>query len=42
MANQTIKEINSIFDNSDLPKKVDSDLVNDLLVKIRRDFYIRS
>lgn len=39
MADQAIEEMDSIFDNSDLPKKVDSGLVNSLLIKIRREFY---
>jgi predicted nucleotidyltransferase len=39
MADQAIEEMDSIFDNSDLPKKVDSGLVNSLLVKIRKEFY---
>ena len=39
MADQAIEEMDSIFDNSDLPKKVDPKLVNDLLVKIRKEFY---
>jgi uncharacterized protein len=39
MADQAIKDMDSIFDNSDLPEKVDSNLVNDLLVKIRKSFY---
>jgi uncharacterized protein len=38
-ADQAIKDMDSIFDNSDLPEKVDSNLVNDLLVKIRKSFY---
>jgi predicted nucleotidyltransferase len=42
MADQAIEEMDSIFDNSDLPKKVDSGLVNSLLIKIRKDFYSRS
>ena len=39
MADQAIEEMDSIFDNSDLPKKVDSGLVNSLLIKIRKEFY---
>jgi hypothetical protein len=39
MADQAIEEMDSIFDNSDLPKKVDPQLVNNLLVKIRKEFY---
>lgn len=41
MADKAIEEMDSIFDNSDLPKKVDAGLVNDLLIKIRREFYNR-
>jgi hypothetical protein len=39
MADQAIEEMDSIFDNSDLPDKVDKNLVNDLLIKIRKEFY---
>jgi predicted nucleotidyltransferase len=39
MADQAIEEMDSIFDNSDLPKKVNPELVNNLLVKIRKEFY---
>lgn len=39
MADQAIEEMDSIFDNSDLPNKVDKNLVNDLLIKIRKEFY---
>ena len=39
MADQAIEEMDSIFDNSDLPNKVNPQLVNTLLVKIRKDFY---
>jgi predicted nucleotidyltransferase len=39
MADQSIEEMDSIFDNSDLPNKVNSELVNDLLVQIRKKFY---
>jgi uncharacterized protein len=38
-ADQAIKDMDSIFDNSDLPEKVDQNLVNDLLIKIRKNFY---
>ena len=34
-----IKEMDKIFDESDLPKSIDSELVNNLLIKIRREFY---
>lgn len=39
MADKAIEEMDSIFNNSDLPNKVDSELVNSLLVHIRREFY---
>jgi hypothetical protein len=39
MADEAISEMDSIFDNSDLPNKVDKNLVNDLLIKIRKEFY---
>lgn len=39
MADQAIEEMDSIFDNSDLPNKVNPDLVNSLLIKIRKEFY---
>jgi hypothetical protein len=32
-------EMDKIFDESDLPRRVETNLVNDLLVKIRREFY---
>jgi hypothetical protein len=38
-ADAAIAEMDKIFDNSDLPNKVDSKLVNNLLVKIRKEFY---
>lgn len=36
---EDIKKMDEIFDNSNLPTKVDQKLVNSLLVKIRREFY---
>lgn len=39
MADQAIEEMDSIFDNSDLPKKVDPELANALLIYIRKEFY---
>jgi len=39
MADQAIEEMDNIFDNSDLPNKVNPELVNNLLVKIRKEFY---
>jgi hypothetical protein len=39
MADQAIEEMDSIFDNSDLPNKVNPELVNNLLIKIRKEFY---
>lgn len=38
-ADAAIAEMDKIFDNSNLPNKVDPKLVNDLLIKIRREFY---
>jgi len=38
-ANDAIKQMDMIFDECDLPNKVDPKLVNDLLVKIRKEFY---
>ena len=38
-AEESIKEMDSIFDNSDLPNKVNMDLINELLIKIRKEFY---
>lgn len=34
-----IKEMDKIFEDSDLPKGINPELVNDLLIKIRREFY---
>lgn len=39
MADQAIEEMDNIFDNSDLPNKVNPELVNTLLIKIRKEFY---
>lgn len=38
-AEAEIKEMDKIFEESDLPKNIDPEFVNDLLVKIRREFY---
>ena len=38
-ADAAIAEMDKIFDDSNLPNKVDSNLVNDLLIKIRKEFY---
>ena len=38
-AEAEIKEMDKIFEESDLPKSIDPELVNDLLIKIRREFY---
>lgn len=38
-ANQEIKEIDSLFINSNLPEKIDENFIHDLLVKIRKEFY---
>lgn len=40
MADSEINKMDEIFDNSSLPDKVNPELVNELLVKIRRGFYI--
>ena len=39
MADKAINEMDSIFDNSDLPNKVNPELVNNLLIRIRKKFY---
>ncbi len=39
MADQAIEEMDSIFDNSDLPNKLNSGIIDTLLVTIRREFY---
>lgn len=39
MADESIKEMDNIFENSTLPDTVDSELVNNLLIEIRRNFY---
>jgi hypothetical protein len=39
LADKEIAEMDDIFDNCNLPSKVDKDLVNDLLVSIRTEFY---
>jgi hypothetical protein len=39
IAEQELIEMDKIFDESDLPRRVEQNLVNDLLVKIRREFY---
>ncbi len=39
MADTEINKMDEIFDNSDLPNKVNPELVNDLLIKIRIGFY---
>lgn len=38
-AEAEIKEMDKIFEESDLPKGIDPELVNTLLIKIRREFY---
>ena len=40
-AEASIKEMDELFDNSDLPKSVDPELVNTLLIKIRKEVYSR-
>lgn len=39
LADKEIAEMDDIFDNCNLPNKVDKDLVNNLLVSIRTEFY---
>lgn len=39
MADAEINKMDEIFENSSLPDKVNPELVNELLVKIRREFY---
>jgi len=39
LADKEIAEMDEIFDNCNLPSKVDKNLVNDLLIKIRKEFY---
>lgn len=39
MADESIKEMDIIFENSELPNDVDKNLVNELLIKIRNKFY---
>jgi hypothetical protein len=39
MADESIADMDKIFDNSDLPNKVDQELVDNLLVTIRKEFY---
>lgn len=38
-AEESIIEMDNIFDDSDLPNKVNMDLINELLIKIRKEFY---
>jgi uncharacterized protein len=38
-ADEAIEEMDSIFEKSSLPNSVDKNLVNELLIKIRREFY---
>ncbi len=39
IADKAIENMDEVFENSNLPNKVDKDLVNKLLVKIRKEFY---
>jgi len=39
IAEAEIKEMDRIFEESELPNKIDPELVNELLIKIRREFY---
>jgi uncharacterized protein len=38
-ADEAIEEMDSIFEKSSLPNSVDKNLVNELLIKIRKEFY---
>ena len=38
-AERKIQKVDEIFDNSNLQNKIDTDFVNDLLLKIRKEFY---
>jgi hypothetical protein len=38
-ANKSIEEMDILFDKSNLPDKVEHGLVNNLLIKIRKEFY---
>lgn len=42
IADKAIENMDNVFKNSNLPSKVDKDLVNELLIKIRKGFYIRT
>jgi predicted nucleotidyltransferase len=39
IADKAIENMDEVFENSNLPNKVDKNLVNKLLVKIRKEFY---
>ena len=39
IAENSLREMDEIFTNSNLPEKVDSNLINNLLIKIRKEFY---
>jgi hypothetical protein len=39
IADKAIENMDKVFDNSKLPNSVDKDLVDTLLVKIRKGFY---
>jgi hypothetical protein len=39
-ADAAIANMDSVFEDSDLPNSVDKNLVNDLLVRIRKEFYL--
>lgn len=39
IADKAIENMDEVFENSNLPNKVDKDLVNNLLIKIRKGFY---
>lgn len=39
IANKAINEMDSLFENSSLPNKVPRGLINDILIKVRKEFY---
>jgi hypothetical protein len=39
IAENSLREMDEIFTNSNLPEKVDSNLISNLLIKIRKEFY---
>ena len=41
-AENEMKEIDVLFDNSDLPNEVDPELINKVLIQVRKDFYTQA